>query len=115
MNKHQSSKYNTFDIIYSVVKEIPRGRIATYGQIAAMVKPGLPARIVGYALHCLPENTDIPWHRVINSQGKISYFASSNEYDSLQQKILEQEGVIFSSEGKTDLKKYLWSANLLNK
>ena len=115
MNKDQSLKHNTFDIIYSVIKEIPRGRIATYGQIATMVKSGLPARIVGYALHCLPENTDVPWHRVINSKGTISYVAMSNEYDSLQQKILEQEGIIFSSDGKTDLNKYLWSANLMNK
>jgi methylated-DNA-protein-cysteine methyltransferase-like protein len=63
----------TFDIIYAVVKEIPIGRVATYGQIAAIVSPGLPARIVGFALHGLSEGTDLPWHRVINSQGKISY------------------------------------------
>ncbi len=105
----------TFDIIYAVVKEIPIGRVATYGQIAAIVSPGLPARIVGFALHGLSEGTDLPWHRVINSQGKISYAVSRNQHDSLQQKLLEQEGILFTTNGKVDLKKYLWSPDLVNK
>ena len=105
----------TFDKIYAVVKEIPTGKVATYGQIAAIVSPGLPARIVGFALHGLSEGTDLPWHRVINSQGKISYAVSRNQYDSLQQKLLEQEGILFTTNGKIDLIKYLWSPKLVNK
>jgi methylated-DNA-protein-cysteine methyltransferase-like protein len=80
----------TFDIICAVVKEIPHGKVATYGQIAAIVSPGLPARIVGFALHGL-------------------------SHDSLQQKLLEQEGILFTTNGKVDLKKYLWSPDLVNK
>ena len=112
MNKDRAQKRNTFEIIYAVVKEIPPGKVATYGQIATIVSPGLPARIVGYALHGLSKGTEVPWHRVINSQGKISYAATQQEHDSLQQKLLEQEGIQFSSEGKIDLHKYRWKANL---
>ena len=115
MNKEHAQKRNTFEIIYAVVKEIPSGRIATYGQIAAIVSPGLPARIVGYALHGLPDGSDVPWQRVINSQGKISYAATRHEHDSLQQIILEQEGIQFSVDGKIDLKKYRWLPKLMNK
>jgi len=115
MDKIHASKRNTFDIIYAVVKKIPRGKIATYGQIAAIVSPGLPARIVGYALHGLPEDTDVPWYRVINRHGSISYTTSHNESISLQQKILEQEGIIFTTNGKINLGKYRWSPNLVNK
>jgi len=115
MDNDHVPKRNTFKLIYTIVKEIPIGRVATYGQIAEIVSQGLPARIVGYALHGLPEGTDVPWHRVINSQGKISFAVSRNEHDSLQQKILEQEGILFTQSGKINLKKYLWSPDLLNK
>lgn len=115
MNKEHAQKRNTFELIHAVVKEIPFGKVATYGQIAAIVSPGLPARIVGYALHGLTEGSDVPWQRVINSQGKISYAATRHDHDSLQQKILEQEGVHFSSDGKIDLERFRWSPNLLNK
>jgi methylated-DNA-protein-cysteine methyltransferase-like protein len=103
-----NKKYNTFKKIYTIVKSISRGKVSTYGQIAALVGLGLPARIVGYALHGLPEKTDIPWHRVINRMGKISFSPSRNNHDTLQKYLLEQEGVLFNSEDKIDLKKYLW-------
>jgi methylated-DNA-protein-cysteine methyltransferase-like protein len=99
---------NTFEIIHSIVKCIPHGTVATYGQIAALTATGLPARIVGYALHRLPENTDIPWHRVINSKGFISISPGRHKYDSLQRVLLENEGIIFSRDGKINLQKYLW-------
>ncbi len=62
----------TYQLIYATVRQIPRGHVATYGQIAELA--GLPrqARQVGYALHALPEKTTVPWHRVVNPQGKIS-------------------------------------------
>jgi methylated-DNA-protein-cysteine methyltransferase-like protein len=115
MNKDRSSKYNTFDIVYAIVKEIPAGKVATYGQIAAMVGSGLPARIVGYALHGLPDGTSIPWHRVINSKGKISYAVSRHDHDSLQQNLLEHEGIKFTMDGFIDLDKYLWIPDIVNK
>ena len=115
MNEEFAQKRNTFKIIYTIVKEIPAGRVATYGQIASMVSQGLPARIVGFALHGLPEGSDVPWQRVINSKGKISYAATRHEHDSLQQKILEQEGIQFSADRKIDLEKYRWSPKLVNK
>ncbi len=106
-----NNKNNTFEKIYTIVKSISPGKVATYGQIAGLVGPGLPARIVGYALHGLPEKTDIPWHRVINRMGKISLSPSRNNHDALQKYILEQEGILFNSEDTIDLKKYLWQPN----
>ena len=115
MNKDRPLNRNTFEIIYTIVNEVPFGKVATYGQIAAIVSPGLPARIVGYALHGLPDGTKIPWHRVINSKGKISYSVTRHDHDSLQQKLLEQEGIKFTSDGIINLKEYLWVPNLVNK
>jgi methylated-DNA-protein-cysteine methyltransferase-like protein len=115
MITEQSSKRNTFKIIYAIVSKIPSGKVATYGQIASIASPGLPARVVGYALHGLPEGSDIPWHRVINSKGKISYAATRNDHDSLQQKLLEQEGIKFTVQGIINLRKYLWVPDLVNK
>ncbi len=91
----QQKSTDTFKRIYNIVNVIPSGKVATYGQIAALVGYGMPARIVGFALHGLPDGYDIPWHRVINSKGKISYSTSRNEHDSLQKKLLENEGVRF--------------------
>ena len=63
---------NLYQKIYACVRKIPRGKVATYGQIAALCGSPRGARIVGYALHVIPENSNIPWQRVINSQGFIS-------------------------------------------
>ncbi len=96
--------------IWGVVKRIPRGRVATYGQIAAIAGMPRHARQAGYALAALPENVKIPWHRVINAQGRISlrlrHWDSGS--DDLQRILLEAEGVVFSGGGKVDLKKYQW-------
>ena len=110
----ENSKGKLFQTIIDIIKLVPKGKVATYGQIAALVGPGLPARIVGYALHGLPDKNDIPWHRVINSKGRISYSSSRNEYDSLQKKLLEDEGINFSSTEKVDLEKFLWQPGGLN-
>jgi methylated-DNA-protein-cysteine methyltransferase-like protein len=91
--------------IYSVVSRIPRGRVATYGQIARLA--GLPrqARLVGYAMHALPVGTRIPWQRVINAQGAISLPGKSA---IRQRELLEKEGVRFDARGRIDLDAYLW-------
>ena len=104
----------TFKKIHNIIKQIPSGKVATYGQIASLVGPGMPARIVGYALHGLPENNDVPWHRVINSQGKISYSSSRKAHDSLQRMLLEDEGIQFGSTGRINLEKFLWEPSGLN-
>jgi len=91
--------------IYKIVQLIPFGRVATYGQIAKIVG-NCTARMVGYALAATPEDIKIPWHRVINSQGKISLVA----LEDLQRKLLESEGIIFDNSGRVNLNKYRWNA-----
>ena len=95
---------NSYSRIYAVVRSIPAGRVATYGQIATLA--GLPghARQVGYALNALPDGQNIPWHRVINSQGKISQRDSAE----IQRCLLEEEGVVFNERVKVDLKVFGW-------
>lgn len=99
----------TYQRIYAVVRKIPRGKVATYGQVAALA--GLPghARQAGYALHSLPEDLaeEIPWQRVINAQGEISRRAEP-AWEEIQRGLLEAEGVVFSVSGKVDLKRYRW-------
>ena len=94
---------------------IPAGKVATYGQIAAMVRSGLPARVVGYALHGLPENSGVPWHRVINRQGKISYAPTRNQHDTLQKYLLERENITFNNDGKINMDKYWLQPDFMNK
>jgi len=91
--------------IYSVVKQIPSGQVATYGQIATLAGYYRQARQVGYALHAVPSD-DIPWHRVINAQGKISLNLEMG--GAVQRKLLEGEGVVFSAAGVIPLRKYQW-------
>jgi methylated-DNA-protein-cysteine methyltransferase-like protein len=98
----------SYQKIYDVVARIPSGKVATYGQIAELAGLRGHARLVGYALHNLPHNSALPWHRVINGLGKISYAITSEPFDSLQRKLLEAEGVIFNDEGKTDLNRFRW-------
>jgi methylated-DNA-protein-cysteine methyltransferase-like protein len=100
----KSDLYHRF---YHVIQQIPWGRVATYGQVAAMAGyPGY-ARQVGYALHATPKDLDIPWHRVINAQGMVSLQASDSE-DNLQRLLLKAEGVQFDQRNRVSLKKYQW-------
>ncbi len=96
--------------IYAVIKKIPKGKVATYGQIAALA--GIPrgARQVGTALRNTPQNLKLPWQRVINAQGRISLRLKDWESggDDYQKVLLENEGVSISAEGKIDLKRFLW-------
>ncbi len=93
--------------IYAVVRRIPRGRVATYGQVAALA--GLPghARQVGYALHALPEAEDVPWHRVVNAQGGVSP-RSEPGWEGVQRQLLEREGVPFDAAGRIPLAERQW-------
>ena len=99
-------KTNTFCKIYEVVKEIPRGSVATYGQVARLSGNSRWSRVVGYALHANPDPEHIPCHRVVNREGKVSeafVFGGANQ----QIARLEAEGVEIV-EGKVDLKRYQW-------
>lgn len=99
---------STHELIYAVVRRIPRGRVATYGQVASLA--GLPrhARLVGYALHALPDGSDVPWHRVVNAQGRTSPRSDGMGHDQLQRLMLRREGVRFSLQGVLSLARYRW-------
>ncbi|MEL6927770.1 MAG: MGMT family protein [Cyanobacteria bacterium J06600_6] len=99
---------SNYDRIYTTVRQIPFGHVATYGQIADLAGLYGKARLVGYALFRVQIADDIPWHRVINAKGEISYSFKRQGGDYLQKVLLEEEGVEFKPNGKIDLSKYLW-------
>ena len=105
---------NTYDAIYAIVRQIPYGQVATYGQVADLA--GLPrrARLVGYALFRVPADTDIPWHRVINAQGGISTSPMRLGGDDLQRVLLEAEGVKFNKADRVNLSIHRWVMPLLD-
>ena len=92
--------------IYAAVAGIPSGRVATYGQVAALA--GLPgqARQVGYALAAIPESLELPWHRVINARGQVSA-RKRTLLHRLQRQLLEGEGIEFQA-GRVDLGRFRW-------
>ena len=93
--------------IYAAVKKIPKGRVATYGQIAVLAGMARAARQVGYALHALPHASRVPWHRVVNHLGRIS-LRSSGGHDQWQRVLLEEEGVEFDSADRIALSRFQW-------
>jgi len=94
-----------YERIYEAVRAIPRGHVATYGQIARMAGIGGQPRLVGYALHALSEEHDVPWHRIINARGRISPRGDS-EWETHQRLLLESEGISFRTNGTVDLAKF---------
>lgn len=105
-NRKDVGKLNKRERIWQAVSRIPRGKVATYGQVARLA--GLPgyARYVGYTMKMLPSGSKMPWFRVVNSQGQLSFPKHSVQYRAQQEK-LEAEGVVFS-EGKFCLQAYQW-------
>ncbi len=105
----EAQSISLYQRFYEVVRRIPPGRVATYGQVARLAGyPGY-ARQVGYALFRLQgQKTDIPWHRVINAQGRISYSPFRLSYDDLQKVLLQAEGIPFDAEGRVDLHQFGW-------
>lgn len=91
--------------ILATVRKIPRGRVATYGQIAALSGFPKQPRLAGYALHHAGDGA-LPWHRVINAQGRLSFPSDSDTYQK-QKDRLEAEGVPLLS-GRVDLERYRW-------
>ncbi len=100
---------SSYTKIYAAIRRIPRGRVATYGQIAEVA--GLPRqpRLVGYALFQQEVDADLPWHRVVNAKGTISYSPARKHADQLQRVLLEAEGVVFNARGRIDLATYRWN------
>jgi methylated-DNA-protein-cysteine methyltransferase-like protein len=98
-----------YDRIYAVVRQIPPGQVASYGQIAK-ITGGCTARMVGYAMAALrgdKDNPEVPWQRVINSQGRIS-FHGEGFGSAIQRDLLEGEGIVFDAQGRVDLKRFGW-------
>lgn len=94
--------------VYRVVRRIPAGRVATYGQIAALAGMPRAARQVGYALHALSaDDDDVPWHRVINARGEISP-RGERAFADLQRSLLRAEGVVPDGRGRIDLETFGW-------
>lgn len=99
---------NTFEKIYEVVKKIPKGKVASYGTVAAIAGNPRWSRVVGYALHTNPEPMVIPCHRVVTRNGEVSKaFAFGG--DNMQRLLLSEEGIEFLPDGRIDMKKYGWS------
>ncbi|MBO4330611.1 MAG: MGMT family protein [Oscillospiraceae bacterium] len=98
---------NSFDLIYNEVRRIPKGRVATYGQIAALAGNPKWSRVVGYALHVNPEPGVIPCHRVVDRNGRLSpAFAFGGV--NMQAELLRDEGVEVDDTGHVDITKYRW-------
>lgn len=96
-----------YELIWRVVRKIPRGRVATYGQIAELAGLEGHARKVGYALHNLHERSNVPWHRVINAKGEISPRSAGDSHE-LQRLLLEAEGIVVDLRGRIDLERFRW-------
>jgi methylated-DNA-protein-cysteine methyltransferase-like protein len=98
---------NYREAVYKLVRQIPAGRVMTYGQIAYLLGEGYTPRTVGFVMHGANEQ-DTPWHRVINSQGRCSTGRVVIPADK-QQRMLEAEGIEFNSRGRCPLERYQWS------
>lgn len=107
-----NDRSRSYDRIYKVVARIPKGRVATYGQVAKLAGLAGHARQVGYALHALPGAATTPWQRVINARGEVSARAEPG-MDQIQRQMLEGEGVSFNDHGRVDLARYQWRPRAL--
>ena len=94
--------------VWNLVACIPHGRLATYGQVAELIGAYGCARQVGWALRRLPLPSTIPWHRVVNAQGRIAMAISREGTDWLQRELLLQEGISVDATGRLPLRQYRW-------
>jgi len=96
--------------VYAAVALVPRGQLATYGQIAELIGAYGCARQVGWALRRLPLPSAVPWQRVVNAQGRISMSLSRQGSDWMQRELLLAEGIAVDAQGRLPLRRYLWRA-----
>jgi methylated-DNA-protein-cysteine methyltransferase-like protein len=103
----EAKKQGRWARVYAVVRRIPEGKVATYGQVAELAGLGRNARQVGYALHALRSEMGVPWHRVVNARGEISLgpIGGANLTQRLR---LEREGVRFNARGRIELRIFKW-------
>ncbi|TGK28107.1 MGMT family protein [Leptospira gomenensis] len=108
-NEDPSEEISFFKKVYALVRKIPKGKVSSYGRIAALLGKPRAARAVGYALNALSKDQEqkVPWQRVINGRGKIS-FRGDTDRSILQKKILEDEGIVFDSTETVDWKRFGW-------
>ncbi len=108
MKKEQASKENIYEVIYQVVRSVPKGRVTTYGAVAAAIGARSGARVVGYAMNnCAGIKPKVPAHRVVNRNGQLTgrfHFATP----TLMQELLEKEGVKVMDDTVVDFKKLYW-------
>lgn len=97
---------SAYDLVWRLVRRVPRGRVVTYGQISGLIGQRLSARAVGWAMHGCPAS--VPWQRVVNASGACSTQRLPDLPDGLQQALLEAEGVEFRADGTLDLERYRW-------
>ena len=102
---------SSYQRIYAVVRRIPEGRVATYGQVASLAGLAGHARQVGYAMHALPDGTAVPWHRVVNATGGISLRAMPGG-ELVQRGLLEREGIRLDPRGRVPLARVRWMPRL---
>ena len=101
-----------YERIRAVVRRIPRGRVATYGQVAALAGYAHAPRLAGYAMYALPAGSPLPWHRVVGAQGRLS-LAKLDPASAITQRLrLEREGVAFDARGRVVLERFRWRAGL---
>ena len=97
---------SAWDQVHALAREIPRGRVMNYGQIAELLKRPLSARAVGWAMRDCPD--DVPWHRVVNAKGGLSTQGLADLRPGLQRSLLESEGIEFRQDGTLSIERYRW-------
>jgi methylated-DNA-protein-cysteine methyltransferase related protein len=103
-----SKAQSSHERIYAVVRKIPQGHVTTYGTVARLAGLGAHARLVGYALSALRDGTTVPWHRVINAQGRLSLERAGSSSGATQRIRLEREGVAVDAAGRVSLARFGW-------
>jgi methylated-DNA-protein-cysteine methyltransferase-like protein len=110
--KRDVAKPTPFEEVYRIVERIPRGRVATYGQISRMLDGRYSPLFVGWALHAVPgERAGLPWHRVINSKGGVSTRQVLGYAPDLQKLLLVEEGIVFDENDRCDLESFQWDGD----
>lgn len=103
----RDARAGSYARIYAVVRRIPCGRVATYGQVARLSGLANHARQVGYALHAIGDEGRVPWQRVVNHRGEVSARSTAG-MELVQRALLEAEGVVFNERGRIDLARAQW-------
>ena len=111
---HGSEAEGFADRVRRIIRTVPEGRVATYGQIAALAGRVSGARQVGYILAALPDSADLPWHRVINARGEVSPRSLGDGLrEGFQRHLMEEEGIEFDDNGRVDLERYRWQPSMM--